>query len=63
MKKYVFSSTLEKAEWNNTTIIRGDAATEVAKLKNESGANLVIWGHTSLTESLFRQHGIGVHTR
>lgn len=28
MKKYVFSSTLEHADWNNTTIVRGDALSE-----------------------------------
>ena len=55
MKKFVFSSTLERAEWNNTTIIRGDAATEVARLKKQSGPDLLIWGHTSLAESLFQQ--------
>src|SRR5215471_4534497 len=29
IRKYVFSSTLEKADWNNTTVIRGDPATAV----------------------------------
>src|SRR5882757_1847884 len=33
MPKYVFSSTLEEADWNNTTILSGDFATEVAKLR------------------------------
>jgi dihydrofolate reductase len=54
MKKYVFSSEIEGADWNNTTIIRGDVATEVAKLKQQEGRNLLVLGHTLLGESLLR---------
>jgi dihydrofolate reductase len=54
MQKYVFSSKLERAEWNNTTIIRGDVVTEARKLKEQSGGDLVIWGHTQLAETLMR---------
>ena len=60
MKKIVFSSTLKKAEWNNTVIVRGDAAAEVEKLKKENGPDLLIWGHTSLAESLFRAQLVDV---
>src|SRR5688500_17630500 len=35
MPKYVFSSTLEEPEWNNTTVLNGDVAEEVAKLRQE----------------------------
>src|SRR2546430_1165531 len=35
MPKYVVSSTLEEAKWNNSTVIKGDVADEVAKLKRE----------------------------
>src|SRR5258708_3507615 len=34
LPKYVASSTLDRAEWNNSTIINGDVAQEVAKLKS-----------------------------
>jgi dihydrofolate reductase len=37
MPKYVVSSTLEKAEWRNSTILRGDVAAEVRK-QHEGGA-------------------------
>jgi dihydrofolate reductase len=50
--KYVFSSTLEDARWTNTTIVRGDVATEVAKLKHEDGKDLVLYGHGPLGQSL-----------
>ena len=45
MPKYVFSSTLEKAEWTNTTVISGDVAAAVADLKQESGKDLLLYGH------------------
>src|SRR5499433_2472928 len=37
IRKYVFSSTLKKANWSNSTIVNGDLPTEVAKLKSQSG--------------------------
>jgi dihydrofolate reductase len=52
MQKFVFSSALLSADWNNTTIIRGDAVKEVQKLKMQEGGNLLIWGHTRLAEAL-----------
>ena len=60
MKKYVFSSTLEKADWNNTTIVRGDAVAEVMKLKQQDGGDLLIYGHTSLADTLFKERLIDV---
>jgi dihydrofolate reductase len=54
MQKYVFSSTLEKADWNNSTIVRGDAAAEVAELKCQGGGDLLIWGHGLLAETLLK---------
>jgi dihydrofolate reductase len=40
--KYVVSSTLEDPEWNNTTVLKGDVASEVAKLKQELDGEIVI---------------------
>jgi dihydrofolate reductase len=42
MPKYVVSSTLEDPEWNNTTVLRGDPATEVSKLKQELDGEIVV---------------------
>ena len=36
MPKYVVSSTLEDPKWNNTTVLKGDAVTEVSKLKQDA---------------------------
>lgn len=50
MRKYVFSATLEKADWSNSTIVRRDAIAEVKRLKAQS--DLVIFGHGALAETL-----------
>ena len=50
--KYVFSSTLEKADWNNTTIISGDVPAAVAELKQQDGRPLVMYGHGLLGQTL-----------
>lgn len=52
LHKVVFSRTLERAEWNNSELVRSDAAEEVAKLKRQSGKDLVILGSASLASSL-----------
>lgn len=57
LPKTVFSKTLEKAEWNNTTLLRGDAANEVARLKRQPGGNIYLFGSATLAASLLR-HGM-----
>jgi dihydrofolate reductase len=52
--KYVFSSTLETADWSNSTVVRGDATAAVARLKEQDSGNLVIFGHGRLAETLLR---------
>ena len=60
MKKYLFSSTLERADWNNTVMVLGNATAEVSKLKQQEGGDLLIYGHTSLAEALFKEQLIDV---
>jgi dihydrofolate reductase len=57
IRKYVFSSTLEKADWNNSTVVRGDAVAEVAKLKQQDGPDLALYGHGRLAQALL-EHGL-----
>jgi dihydrofolate reductase len=53
MPKYVVSTTLkEPLEWNNSTLIKGDVAEEVAKLKQESGNELQVIGSGELVQTL-----------
>jgi len=57
--KYVVSSTLTDAEatWGPTTVIRGDAAAEVAKLKAQPGGDLLVEGSAQLVHTLVA-HGL-----
>ncbi|GII80943.1 pyrimidine reductase [Sphaerisporangium rufum] len=58
MPKYVVSSTLEKAEWENSTIIPGkDLVAEVTALKNQPGGDILVWGCGRLTDDLMA-HGL-----
>lgn len=50
--KLVVSTTLERAEWNNSTLIKGDVAKEIARLKQQPGGNIVIIGSAALVQSL-----------
>jgi dihydrofolate reductase len=56
IRKYVFSSTLEKADWNNATLIRGDAVTAVTQLKQEDGGDLMMYGYGRLSQTLLAHH-------
>src|SRR6266436_5854467 len=44
MPKYVVSSTLEKADWNNSMVLKGDVLQEVSKLKHSLDGNIVVHG-------------------
>jgi len=55
MPKYVVSKTLKKASWNNSHIIKGDIAREIAKLKETTGANILISGSGELVNFLFEE--------
>ena len=55
--KAVFSRTLEKAEWNNTRLVKENAEQEVAKLKQQPGKDLFIFGSANLSSTLM-QHGL-----
>jgi dihydrofolate reductase len=55
MPKYVVSTTLsEPLAWINSTLLKGDAAETVARLKQEPGPDLVIMGSGELVQSLMR---------
>jgi dihydrofolate reductase len=52
MPKYVVSSTLEQAEWNNSTVLKGELAESVAKLKQEQAGDIVVHGSARLVQGL-----------
>jgi len=55
MRKYVFSSTLTAADWNNTTIISGDPVAAVRELKQQGDGHLVIYGYGQLAQTLLER--------
>jgi len=57
LPKYVVSSTLKKAEWNNSTIIAGNFKEEIKKLKVPQDKSMLVWGSWQLVQSLM-QHKI-----
>lgn len=52
MPKYVVSSTLRDPEWSNSTVIGGDVAAGVSRLKQEIGGDILVNGSVRLVEAL-----------
>jgi dihydrofolate reductase len=52
MPKYVVSSTLEDPAWTNSTVLKGDVASEVSKLKHELAGEIVVPGSFRLLRTL-----------
>jgi dihydrofolate reductase len=52
MPKYVVSSTLENPEWNNSTVLKGDVAEQVGKLKQEIDGVILVGGSAQLAQTL-----------
>jgi dihydrofolate reductase len=57
IRKYVFSSTLTTADWNNTKLISGDPVAAVRELKQQGDGHLVIYGYGQLAQTLL-EHGL-----
>jgi dihydrofolate reductase len=55
MPKYVISSTLEDPTWNNTTVLRGDVAEEISRLKEEVDGDILVNGSAMLVHELLEQ--------
>ena len=52
--KYVASRTLERVEWQNSTLLRGDVVAEVARLKEQDGGEIQVHGSSDLLQTLLR---------
>jgi dihydrofolate reductase len=57
MPKFVVSTTLETAEWNNSTVIRGNVAEDVSRLKQQPGGDILVYGSGELLHTLL-QHDL-----
>jgi dihydrofolate reductase len=52
MPKYVVSTTLDQATWNNTTVIDDDVVTQITKLKADLTGDLLVFGSNELVRRL-----------
>ena len=52
LPKYVVSSTLQEPKWSNGTVLRGDVVSEVSKLKQELGGDIVVYASYQLGRTL-----------
>lgn len=55
LPKIVFSKTLDKVTWNNTTLMKGDLSSEVRKLKSEPGEGIAILGSGRIVGQLAKE--------
>jgi dihydrofolate reductase len=52
LPKVVFSGSLERADWNNTQLVRDDAGDAVIRLKNSGDGDMYVFGSARLSQSL-----------
>ena len=57
VRKYVVSTTLDKAEWNNSRLIKDKIVEEVTKLKQQDGKDITVHGSATLVQTLI-QHDL-----
>jgi dihydrofolate reductase len=53
--KIVFSKTLDKSEWINTELSKGDLRTEITRIKNQQGMDIIVYGGASFDSSLIKE--------
>ena len=66
MPKFVVSTTLTEAGWNNSTLIKEDVVEEVARLKQQPGDDVLVAGsadlvHTLMENDLVDEYRLMVH--
>jgi dihydrofolate reductase len=55
VRKYVVSTTLDKADWNNSVIIKDNVAEEIRKIKQQDGKDIAVHGSGKLSQWLIQQ--------
>lgn len=53
-RKYVVTTTLDQAEWNNSVIISDNIIEEITKLKEEDGSDMIVHGSATLAQTLIK---------
>jgi dihydrofolate reductase len=54
VRKYVVSTTLDKAEWHNSILIKDNVVEEIAKLKQQDGKDITVHGSATLVQTLIQ---------
>ncbi len=62
MPKHVVSSTLEQLDWNNSTLLEGDVAESVAKLKQQYARDILVAGSATLVQALTHHNLVDEYT-
>ena len=55
LPKVVFTKTLDKSAWNNTTLAKGNLAEEIAGLKKQNGKDILVFGGAGFVSSLIQE--------
>lgn len=61
VRKYVVSATLDKAEWNNSVLIKDNIVAEITKLKQQDGKNITVHGSGRLIQTLIQHDLVDVY--
>jgi len=54
VRKYVVSTTLDNAEWNNSILIKDNIVAEITKLKQQEGQDITVHGSATLVQTLIK---------
>lgn len=53
-RKVIFTKTLERSEWENTTLAKGNLVDEIARLKKQDGKDIITYGGATIAAALIR---------
>jgi dihydrofolate reductase len=53
-RKVVFTKTLDRAEWDNTVLAKGDLVDEITKLKKQNGKDIIAYGGATFVSALIK---------
>jgi dihydrofolate reductase len=54
-KKVVFTKTLDRSEWDNTVLAKGDLVDEITKIKKQAGKDIIAYGGATFVSALIKQ--------
>ncbi len=54
-KKVVFTKTLDKSEWDNTELAKGNVTDEIKKLKQQGGKDIIVYGGSSFVSAIIKE--------